>query len=105
MDLPKIFGKSRNDVLSDIGGALRQVKVARGLTSDDMRAVLGLKCEDMISKYIAGDHAMDVVAWMRACEAWPELTERLEESERERVLRGRQRALELEVPKQESKAA
>lgn len=97
MSASKIFGKPRDEVLADIGTALSLVKSSRGLSPDDMRIVLGLKCDDMVAKYISGIHAMDAVAWLRANEAWPELTERMEESEHERVLRGRQRALDLPV--------
>jgi hypothetical protein len=101
----KIFGKPRNEVLADIGTALLQVKNARGLTADDMRIVLGLKVDDMVAKYIAGEHAMDVVAWMRANEAWPELVERIEESAADRAFRARQRALDLEMPAKRDIAA
>jgi hypothetical protein len=96
MSAPKIFGKPRDLILSDLGYALQQVKRARGLSADDMRIVFGLKADDMVAKYIAGDHAMDVVAWLRALEAWPELLDFLEESDTERALKGRQRALDLE---------
>lgn len=105
MSGPKIFGKPRDELLGDIGRALGQVKAARGLTPDDMRVVFGLKEPDMVSKYIAGENAMSVVSWLRALEAWPELPELIEETERERVLRGRQRALALDPPAKQDKAA
>ena len=92
---PKIFGKPRAQILDDIGYALQQVKRSRGLTPDDMRVVFGLKEPDMVAKYIAGENAMNVVSWLRALEAWPELPELIEESDTERALKGRQRALEL----------
>lgn len=95
---PKIFGKPRDLILGDIGYALQQVKRARGLSSDDMRVVFGLKDDDMVSKYIAGDNAMSVVSWLRALAAWPELPDLLEESDTERALKGRQRALDLDPP-------
>jgi hypothetical protein len=41
---------------------------------------------------------------MRACEAWPELVELLDESTNERALRGRQCSLDLE-PVRRDKAA
>jgi hypothetical protein len=88
-------GRARNDVLDDIGNALGQVKRNRGLTADDMRIVFGLKVDDQVARYIAGEAEMGIIAWMRACEAWPELLEFLEETTNERVLRGRQRALDL----------
>ena len=104
MSGPKIFGKPRTEVLADIGVALLQVKNTRGLTADDMRIVLGLKVDDMVSKYIAGEHAMDVIAWMRANEAWPELSDRIEETAAERAMRGKQRALDLELPTRRERA-
>jgi hypothetical protein len=91
-------GRARNDVLDDIGNALGQVKRNRGLTADDMRIVFGLKVDDQVARYMAGEAEMGIIAWMRACEAWPELLEFLEETTNERVLRGRQRALDLELP-------
>jgi hypothetical protein len=97
--VPKIFGKARDQVLADIGFALMQVKRSRGLTSDDMRSVFGLKDEDMVAKYIAGENAMSVVSWLRALEAWPELPELVTESDTERALKGRQRALDLDPPR------
>lgn len=93
----KIFGKPRDLLLGDIGYALQQVKRARGLSSDDMRVVFGLKDDDMVSKYIAGENAMSVVSWLRALEAWPELPELVAESDTERAMKGRQRALDLET--------
>jgi len=105
MSAAKIFGKPKDAILADIGAALLQVKIARGLSPDDMRSVFGLKGDDMVAKYIAGENAMDVVAWLRANEAWPELAERIEETERDRVMRGRQRALDLELPIRREKAA
>lgn len=98
-------GRARNDILNDIGDALGQVKRARGLTADDMRIVFGLKVDDQVSRYIAGEAEMGIVAWMRACEAWPELIERLDETTNERVLRGRQRAFDLDAPAKREKAA
>jgi hypothetical protein len=99
MSAPKIFGKARDQVLADIGFALMQVKRTRGLSADDMRVIFGLKCDDMVAKYIAGENAMDCVAWLRANEAWPELAELIEESDNERALKGRQRALDLDPPR------
>lgn len=95
MAAPKIFGKPRDQFLSDLGYALLQVKRSRGLTPDDMRIVFGLKVDDMVPKYIAGEHEMSMTAWLRAVEAWPEIIELLQETENERALKGRQ--LELGV--------
>jgi hypothetical protein len=101
----KIFGKPRDEILGDIGYALQQVKRSRGLTSDDMRVVFGLKDDDMVAKYIAGDNAMSVVSWLRALEAWPELPDLITESDTERALKGRQRELRLPDPLPETRAA
>lgn len=105
MSAAKIFGKPRDQILADIGYALQQVKRSRGLSSDDMRVIFGLKDEDMVAKYIAGENAMSVVSWLRALEAWPELPELIEESDTERALKGRQRELTLPQPMPEEKAA
>jgi hypothetical protein len=104
MSLPTIFGKAKASILADVGLALGQVKHSRGLSPEDMGTVLG-RCDDMVAKYIAGDAEMGFVAWMRAKEAWPELEDLIEETERDRVLRGRQRALDLELPMRRDKAA
>jgi hypothetical protein len=45
---------------------------------------------------------MSVVSWLRALEAWPELPELLEESDQERALKGRQRALDLDPPRRQA---
>lgn len=97
--------RARNDVLDDIGNALGQVKRGRGLTADDMRIVFGLKGDDQVSKYIAGEAQLKIISWMRACEAWPELLDYLEETTAERALKGRQRALDLDPPRQRERAA
>lgn len=102
---PKILGKPRAELLDDIGYALQQVKRSRGLSPDDMRVVFGLKEADMVSKYIAGENAMNVVSWLRALEAWPKLPDLMEESDTERALKGRQRALDLELPPKRDIAA
>lgn len=91
-------GRARTEILDDIGNALGQVKRARGLTADDMRIVFGLKVDDQVARYIAGEAEMGIVAWMRACEAWPELNELLDETTNERAMRGRQRPLDLDLP-------
>jgi hypothetical protein len=98
-------GRARAEVLDDIGNALGQIKRARGLTADDMRIVFGLKVDDQVARYIAGEAEMGIVAWMRACEAWPELNELLDESTNERALKGRQRALDLDQPIRRDRAA
>src|SRR3954463_373283 len=96
MSAPKIFGKPRDQFLTDLGYALFQVRRARGLSPEDMRIVFGLKGVDMVAKYITGDHEMSMTAWLRAVEAWPEIIELLQETDNERALKGRQRKLDLE---------
>jgi hypothetical protein len=98
-------GRARSEILDDIGNALGQIKRSRALTADDMRIVFGLKVDDQVARYISGEAEMGIVAWMRACEAWPELNELLDESTNERALKGRQRALDLELPSRRDKAA
>lgn len=98
MSGPKIFGKPRDEFLSDLGYALLQVKRIRGLSREDMRIVFGLKCEDMVAKYIAGEHEMSMTAWLRAVEAWPEIIGLLQETDNERALKGRQLDLGVDAP-------
>ncbi|MGJ0508903.1 MAG: hypothetical protein ACR652_17605 [Methylocystis sp.] len=73
---PNIFGKAQADVLAETGTALLQIKNSRRLTLEDMARVLG-RTDDMVAKYIAGEAEMGFVAFRRASEAWPELTEKL----------------------------
>lgn len=104
---PNFFGvlaRPRNDLLADIGGALGLVKRRRGLTAEDMRIIFGLKVDDMVARYIAGEAEMGVASWMRALEAWPELAELLEETTAERAMQGRQRALDLDICKRDKAA-
>lgn len=97
MTSPTILGKPQSEFLADLGTALLLVKNARGLTLNDMGAALG-RIDDQVAKYIAGEAEMGVVAWMRANETWPELTDRLSETAAERAVRARQRALDLDLP-------
>lgn len=76
---PIILGKPKAQLLEAVGTALLQVKNDRGLTADDMADVFGLRCSDQVAKYIAGTEQMGVVAWLRACDAWEELSEKLDE--------------------------
>ena len=99
-----LLAEPQSKVLADIGTALLLVKNARGLTLGDMGYVLG-RIDDMVAKYIAGEAEMGVVCWMRALEAWPELAERFDETGAERAIRARQRALDLDLPRQREKAA
>jgi hypothetical protein len=104
MSVPQISGEAHSSVLGCIGTALLQVKNARGLTLPDMAATVR-KSDDQFARYIAGDMEMGAVAWMLAVEAWPELEERMQESAAERAARAKQRALNLELPRQREKAA
>ena len=92
---PNIFGKNLDDVQRDVGTALLQIKNTRDLSLTDMASVMG-RCDDMVAKYIAGESEMGFVAWCRANEAWPELSEKVAETAAERAFRARQRALNLE---------
>lgn len=101
---PQISGRPRGDVLADIGTALLQIKNARGLTLDAMADKIG-KSDDQMARYIAGDMEMGVVAWMRANEAWPELSDRIEETAEERRVRASQRPLDLNLTHQRERPA
>lgn len=103
MPTPTILGKPQAEFLADLGTALLLVKNARNLTLNDMGAALG-RIDDQVAKYIAGEAEMGVVAWMRANEAWPEIVERLHETAEERAARARQRALDLNLPRQRAAA-
>jgi hypothetical protein len=102
--VPLISGKSTTSVVEDIGTALLQVKNARGLRLADMAEALR-KSDDQVAKYIAGESEMGVVAWLRACEEYPELVDRLSETAADRSLRAKQRALDLDLPVRRERAA
>lgn len=104
MPAPKIVGYPQGEVLGNIGTALLQIKNARGLTLNDMAHVMG-RIDDQVAKYIAGESEMGIIAWMRACEAWPDLTDRIEETAAERALRARQRTFDLDIPAKRKEAA
>lgn len=98
-------GRSQSQMLGDVGCALLQVKNARGLTLEDMGYHIGVSRE-MVAQYIAGEAEMGFVKWLRANEAFPELTQRIEETATDRALRAAQRALDLNLTMQrENKAA
>lgn len=104
---PQISGfpfRARDEVLADIGTALLQIKNARGLNLPDMADKLG-RSDDQLARYIAGDMEMGVVAWLRAVDTWPELAEKVAETNAERAAKARQRALDLELPVRREKAA
>ena len=101
---PLISGKSNTSVLEDIGTALLQVKNARGLRLTDMAEKIR-KSDDQLARYIAGEMEMGVVAWLRACEEYPELVERVAETATERALKAKQRPLDLDLPTRRERAA
>ena len=101
---PLISGKSNTSVLEDIGTALLQVKNARGLRLADMAEKIR-KSDDQLARYIAGEMEMGVVAWLRACEEYPELIDRVAETAAERALKAKQRPLDLDLPTRREKAA
>lgn len=94
--IPTILGKKRQ-LLANIGTALLQVKNARLLTLDDMAEVMG-RSDEAVAQYIAGESEMGVTAWMRAVDAWPEITERLTETAAERALKSKQLELGVDAP-------
>lgn len=104
MGSPTIFGKASGDILADVGTALLQIKNTRGLSLIDMASVMG-RGDDMVAKYIAGEAEMGFIAFGRANDAWPELSEKVAETTAERAMRSRQVALDLQFPKSREKAA
>lgn len=98
------LGRSSAIILGDVGTALLQIKNARGLTLDDMGTFIGVSRE-MMAQYIAGEAEMGFVKWLRANEAFPELTSRIEETAEDRAARAKQRALDLDLPTRRDKAA
>jgi hypothetical protein len=100
---PQIFGIQQSDLLAAAGIALLQVKNGRGLTLPEMAYVMG-RSDDQVARYIAGDSEMGFIAWNRACDAWPELAERMNETAADRELRRRQRVLDLEAPRKDKAA-
>lgn len=93
-----------SQVLSDVGTVLLQIKNFRGLTLEDMGGMLGVSRE-MMAQYIAGEAEMGFVKWLKLNEAFPELADRLAETQAERAFRASQRALALNIPKKKEKAA
>ena len=94
-----ILGRSTDAVVADVGTALLQVKNARGLTLEEMGAQIR-RTRESVAQYIAGEAEMGFVTWERAKEAWPEIPELLAETAAERALRAKQRALDIDLPRQ-----
>lgn len=99
-----ILGRSRDAVVADAGTALLQIKNARGLTLEDMGAQIH-RTRESVAQYISGETEMGFVTWERAKDAWPELAERMAETASERALRAKQRPLDLDLPRQQERAA
>lgn len=97
MAAPKILGIQKSLLLGNIGTALLQVKNARLLKLDEMAEIMG-RSDEAVAQYIAGEAEMGVTAWLRANEAWPELTDRMNETAAERAMRARQMDLGVDAP-------
>ena len=106
MSSPTILGKAKREVTAAIGVALSQIKNVERLRIDDMADLVG-RSDEMMAQYLAGEAEMGVTAWLRACEAWPDLTDRVSYNldEAEKAFRAKQRELRLTTPEPESKAA
>jgi hypothetical protein len=104
MSEPQIFGKDDEQWLADLGTALLLIKNERGLTLGQMGKDLGCH-EDMVARYIAAESEMGVLRWKRAHEKYPELEARMTETVAERSFRLKQRALNLQAPLPETRAA
>jgi hypothetical protein len=93
----QVRDKRHATVLDAIGAALLIIKHQRGLTlvqmGEDIR-----KSDDTIARYIAGEKEMGVVAWLRACEEYPELPSLLTESAADREARSKQLDLGVDAP-------
>ncbi len=98
------LSRAPSAVLADVGTALLQIKNARGITLDDMGAFIGVSRE-MVAQYIAGEAELGFVKWLKTNEAFPELAVLVEETAAERALKAKQRALDLNLPRQTEKAA
>lgn len=107
MSAPIILGEKKSDLLSSIGAALLQTKIANKLTLDGMAETMR-RSDEAVAQYIAGESEMGVTAWLRATKAWPDLEARLAfhlMDEAEQAFRARQRSLSLPMPQPEEKAA
>lgn len=106
MNAPTILGKPKSAVCGAIGLALSQIKIAERLRIDDMAEKIG-RSDEMMAQYLAGEAEMGVTAWLRAVEAWPDLTDRVQYNldEAEKDFRARQRNLPLTAPTPETRVA
>jgi hypothetical protein len=60
----------------------------------------------MMSQYIAGEAEMGWLRWQKVNEVFPEMAGLIEETAYDRAMRARQRALDLDLPRQrKAKAA
>lgn len=99
-----ILGRSRDAVLADTGTALLQIKNVRGLTLEEMGAEIH-RTRESVAQYIAGEAEMGFVTWERVKEAWPEIRGLMQETAADRAAKARQRALDLELPRQREQSA
>lgn len=104
MSEPQIFGKDDEQFLADLGTALLLIKNERELTLVQMGRDLGCS-DDMVARYIAAETEMGILRWKRANTKYPELEDRMSETSAERSFRLKQRALNLQAPLPESRAA
>ena len=81
--------------------ALLQHKNANGLTYRAIGKVIEREPQS-VQQYICDTTEMPATCWLRAVAKWPELNARLEHNldEAEKAFRARQRALDLELPRQ-----
>lgn len=103
MTSPTILGKTKRAVVGGIGLALSQIKIAGRLTIDEMAEKVG-RSDEMMAQYLAGEAEMGVTAWLRACEEWPDLPDRVAYNldEAEKAFRARQRSLRLDPPQEQA---
>lgn len=82
--------------------ALLQHKNANDLTYKQIGKVIEREAQS-VQQYICDTTEMSASCWLKAVAAWPELEARLIHNldEAEKAFRAKQRALDLEPPKQE----
>lgn len=104
MSEPHFRGKDDEQFLADLGTALLLIKNERLLTLGQMGRDLGCS-EDQVARYIAAEAEMGILRWRTALVKYPELEARMTETAAERSFRLKQRALNLQAPLPEEKAA
>lgn len=104
MNEPHFRGKDEEQFLADLGTALLLIKNERLLTLGQMGRDLGCS-EDQVARYISAEAEMGILRWKRAHDVYPELGARMTETAAERSFRLKQRALNLQPPSPETRAA